>query len=217
VTEATTITGSIGVFGLLFDAESLFKNKLGVLFDRVSTHRHSDYGGMTRPLDPKESAAIQSSVEKTYRRFIDVVAQSRGFEKIEDVEALAEGRVWSGTRAIQIGLADEVGGLDRALAKAAEFAGLGDSYEIEIFPKPVDHLQKFFETLAEGSESGKVFGFWQTPDVREFLQNIFGVGLSFEQARFKSLQSAASVFEHAARSNKPVNLAREPMSPLSIR
>lgn len=217
VTEPTTITGSIGVFGLLFNAESLFKNKLGVLFDRVSTHRHSDYGGMTRALDPKESAAIQSSVEKTYRRFIDVVAQSRGFEKIEDVEALAEGRVWSGTRAIQIGLADEVGGLDRALAKAAEFAGLGDNYQIEIFPKPVDHFEKFFETLAEGSESGKVFGFWQTPAVRGFLQNALGVGLGFEESRFKSLQSAAGVFEHAARSNRPATLAREPMSPLSIR
>lgn len=216
VTEPTTITGSIGVFGLLFNAESLFKNKLGVLFDRVSTHRHSDYGGMTRSLDPKESASIQSSVEKTYRRFIDVVAQSRGFEKIEDVEALAEGRVWSGTRAIQIGLADEVGGLDRALAKAAEFAGLGDAYEIEIFPKPVDHLEKFFETLADGSETGKIFGFWQAPAVRGFLQNVLGVGGGFEETRFKSLHSAAGVLEHAARSNKPATLARENLSPLAI-
>lgn len=217
VTEPTTITGSIGVFGLLFNAESLFKNKFGVLFDRVATHRHSDYGGMTRSLDPNESAAIQTSVEKTYRRFIDVVAQSRGFEKIEDVEALAEGRVWSGTRAIQIGLADEVGGLDRALAKAAEFAGLGDSYQIEIFPKPVDHLEKFFQTLAEGSESGKVLGFLPTPAVRGFLQSVLGSRLGFEETRFKSLQSAAGILDHATRSNRPTTLAREPMSPLSIR
>jgi protease-4 len=200
----------------LFNAESLFKNKLGVLFDRVSTHRHSDYGGMTRSLESKEAASIQSSVEKTYRRFIDVVAQSRGFEKIEDVEALAEGRVWSGTRAIQIGLADEVGGLDRALAKAAEFAGLGDNYEIEIYPKPVDHLEKFFETLAEGSETGKVFGFWQAPAVRGFLQNVLGVDIGFEETRFKSLKSAAGIFEHAARSNRPATLARENLSPLAI-
>lgn len=212
VTEPTTITGSIGVFGLLFNAESLFKNKLGVLFDRVSTHRHSDYGGVTRSLDPKESAAIQSSVEKTYKRFIDVVAQSRGFEKIEDVEALAEGRVWSGTRAVQIGLADELGGLDRALAKAAEFAGLGDNYEIEIFPKPVDHFEKFFETLAEGSESTSLSILSRLPGVRDFLFSITGY-----DARLKTVKSTVDVVERAAMSRGPSTLAREPLSPLTIK
>ncbi len=216
VTEPTTITGSIGVFGLLFNAESLFKNKLGVLFDRVSTHKHSDYGGVTRTLDPQEAASIQTSVEKTYRRFIDVVAQSRGFEKIEDVEALAEGRVWSGTRAVQIGLADELGGLDRALAKAAEFAGLGEEYEIEIFPKPIDHFAKFFETLAEGSESTQALGLFTVPAVRAIVESVSGLSLRGENARFTSLKTTISVLEHAARSKRPTTFAREPMSAHSI-
>ncbi|MDX9732452.1 MAG: signal peptide peptidase SppA, partial [Bdellovibrionales bacterium] len=145
VTEPTTITGSIGVFGVLFDAESLFKNKLGVVFDRAATHAHADFGGFARPLQAKEVETIQNSVERTYKRFVQVVAQSRGFEKIEDVEALAEGRVWSGTRAIQLGLADELGGMDRAISKAAELAGYGDDYRLEIYPKSVDRFSRILE------------------------------------------------------------------------
>lgn len=154
VAEPTTITGSIGVFGVLFNAESLFKNKLGVQFDRVGTHEHSDFGNYTRPLALREQQVIQSGVERTYRRFVEVVAQSRGFEKTQDVEALAEGRVWSGKRAMSLGLVDELGGLDRAMAKAAELAGLGDGYEVISYPRPTDRLSRLFEHVLDDAHVG---------------------------------------------------------------
>lgn len=202
VAEPTTITGSIGVFGLMFNAENLFKNKAGVLFDRVTTHAHSDFGGFNRTLDPKESAKIQSAVERTYKRFINVVAQSRGYEKIEDVEALAEGRVWSGTRAVQLGLVDELGGLDRAVSKAAELANLGDGYEVEIYPKNVDHLSRFIEQLSQGS------------DALESL-SIRLLGQSYAQLR--ALPEALGLIERVQASGRPAILAREPISARGIR
>lgn len=205
VAEPTTITGSIGVFGLLFNAESLFKNKLGVLFDRVATHKHSDHGGITRALTGEESASIQSSVERVYRRFINVVAQSRGFEKIEDLEAMAEGRVWSGTRAVQMGLVDELGGLDRAIAKAAELAGLGDDYVIETFPKPIDHFSKFFEALADGSDTAAA--------VSEMMR----LRSELIHGKFENLPEALGLVERVKASGRPATLAREPLSPTSIR
>lgn len=204
--EPTTITGSIGVFGLMFDAESAFRNKLGVVFDRVMTHKHSDYGAFTRGLDPVESASIQKSVERTYKRFVSVVAQSRGFEKIEDVEIIAEGRVWSGSRALELGLVDEMGGLDRAISKAAEFAGLPDGYEIEIYPKSVDHLSRLIDQFAEGSEGS--LGLNLKFD-RGFLNSLF--------AQARSLPSSIGLIERVQQSGRPAVLAREPMSSINIR
>lgn len=156
VVEPTTITGSIGVFGVLFNAEGLLKNKLSLSFDRVATHPYADYGGVTRALAKKESDSIQAGVERTYKRFIEVVAESRGFEDTKEVEKIAEGRVWSGTRAVSLGLADELGGLDRALAKAAELGNLGEGYSIEVYPKNADRVTRFLEQLTD--ESSHIFG-----------------------------------------------------------
>jgi protease-4 len=204
VAEPSTITGSIGVFGLLFNAENLFRNKLGVLFDRVATHKHSDPGGITRALTQEEAASIQGSVERTYRRFINVVAQSRGFEKIEDIEALAEGRVWSGTRAVQLGLVDEIGGLDRALAKAAELGGLRDDYVIETFPKPVDHFSKFLEALADGADAAA--------EVKEVIR----LRSEIRTGRFENLPAAVNLIDRIKSSGRSATVAREPISPISI-
>ena len=90
--EPTTITGSIGVFGLMFNTQKFFKNKLAVNFDRVTTHPYADIGDGNRPMAPFEAKQIQSQVERTYKRFLDVVQEGRGYEKREDLEAIAEGR-----------------------------------------------------------------------------------------------------------------------------
>lgn len=207
--EPTTITGSIGVFGVLFNAESLFKNKLGVQFDRVATHPYADFGNFTRPLAKKESDAIQAGVERTYRRFINVVAESRGFEKVEDVEKIAEGRVWSGRRAVELGLVDELGGLDRALAKAAEFSGLTDGYQIDVYPKTTDRLSRLLEQLSEDSVS---LGHLEAK-----------MGLSSSVVRFLSkmasgpLEHVLSLMERVRDSRRPGVLAREPVSATAIR
>ncbi len=210
--EPTTITGSIGVFGVLFNAESLFKNKLGVLFDRVATHPFADFGNFTRPLAKKESDAIQEGVERTYRRFINVVAESRGFEKVEDVEKIAEGRVWSGKRAVELSLVDELGGLDRALAKAAEFSGLTDGYQVDIYPKTSDRLSRFLEQLSEDSV---------TFDRVSTQASLFGLPPS--ALRFVSkmmsgpVEHVLSLVERVRESRRPGILAREPLNPAAIR
>ena len=140
--EPTTITGSIGVFGIMFNTEKFFRAKAGVNFDRVVTHPSADIGNSNRPMTAAEASIIQRDVELVYKRFLDVVQEGRGFEKRNELEAIAEGRVWSGLRAKEIGLVDELGGLDSAIKKAAELAGLGKEYEIEVFPGDQDSLSR---------------------------------------------------------------------------
>lgn len=154
--EPTTITGSIGVFGIMFNTEKFFKHKAGVGFDTVSTHAHSDIGTMSRKVTPEEGKSIQDGVERVYKRFLDVVQDGRGFEERKDLEDIAEGRVWSGTRAQELGLVDELGGLNQAIVKAAEFAEIKD-YQIEIFPADVDPLKHLLERFA-GDTFSHVFG-----------------------------------------------------------
>ncbi len=145
--EPTTITGSIGVFGLMFNGEKALHDKVGISFDRVVTHPHADIGSYSRPMTAVESQAVQADVERVYKRFLDVVQEGRGFENRRDLENIAEGRVWSGKRAEEIGLVDELGGLDDAIAKAAEAAEIKD-YKIEVFPAEMDPLRKLLERFS---------------------------------------------------------------------
>lgn len=149
--EPTTITGSIGVFGVLFNSEKFFKNKTGISFDRVVTHPYADLGNSNRPMSPYEADLIQRDVERVYARFVDVVAESRGFEERGDVEKIAEGRVWTGQRALDIGLVDELGDLDRAIKKAGELAEIGDKYRIDVYPKPEDPFRQLLERFESDS------------------------------------------------------------------
>lgn len=148
--EPTTITGSIGVFGIMFNTEKFLKNKTAVSFDRVVTHPYADIGSAVRPMTDFEAAKIQESVERVYTRFLDVVQEGRGYEKREDLESIAEGRIWSGTRAKELGLVDELGGLDSALKKAGEFAQVTD-YKVEIYPKDSDPFMQFLERFSGDS------------------------------------------------------------------
>lgn len=175
--EPTTITGSIGVFGVMFSTEKFFKRKAGVAFDRVVTHAHSDIDSMVRKLTPDEGKVIQASVERVYKRFLDVVEEGRGFEKRKDLEDIAEGRVWSGARAKDLGLVDELGGLNQAIEKAAEFADLkGKNYEIEFIPSDADPLKHLIERFAGetlSSLAGVTFG--QVQEIKKLLEPKNGV------------------------------------------
>lgn len=163
--EPTTITGSIGVFGVLFNTEKFFRNKAGIKFDKVLTHPHADLGSSARAVTSEEAKVIQGGVERVYKRFLDVVQESRGYEDRSDLEAIAEGRVWSGVRAKELGLVDDLGGLEQAIAKAAEFAELKD-YSIEIFPTQSDSWRHLFDRFSEDASGsvlaamvGRIFGF----------------------------------------------------------
>jgi protease-4 len=144
VAQPTTITGSIGVFGLMFNAKDMFKNKLGITFDGVKTGAFSDIGGMNRPLTDLEKQIIQQEVDKIYETFTSKAASGRKMD-VAQLKSLAGGRVWSGLEAKQNGLVDELGGLDKAFELAATQAKLGKDYRIKVLPAQ----KNFFEEIME--------------------------------------------------------------------
>ncbi|MDF3059087.1 MAG: sppA [Rariglobus sp.] len=140
--EPTTITGSIGVVGIHFDVKKL-ANDLGITWDSVKTGRHADMLTISRPKTPAELAILQGMVEWIYDEFIRKVAEGRKLDPAE-VRKIAGGRVWSGREAVKLGLVDELGGLDAAIAHAAEAADVEDNYTLVEFPQS----QTFAELLA---------------------------------------------------------------------
>lgn len=148
VAEPNTITGSIGVFGVLFNAQGFMNNKLGITFDTVKTNMHADIGSIYRPLTASERDIIQKSVEHVYDIFITRVAEGRNLTK-EQVDEIGQGRVWSGVDAKRIGLVDVLGGLETAIEIAAQKAGL-ENYKLLSLPKQKD---PFEELLSKGTNS----------------------------------------------------------------
>ena len=132
VADATTLTGSIGVFGLMFSAERLMRETLKVNSEVVRTHPHADMGTMDRLLTDEEKAIVQRSVENVYDVFTRRVADGRGMEQ-PAVDSIGQGRVWSGVDAVRIGLVDTIGGLQVAIARAVALADL-ENYQVREFP-----------------------------------------------------------------------------------
>ncbi len=147
VAEPLTITGSIGVFGVLFEIDEFLSNKLGITTDRENTGQFSDLGSPTRKMTPQDSAIIQTEVNRIYEVFTTKAAQSRGMS-VEKLKSYAGGRVWSGLEAEQIGLVDQLGGLDRAVAVAAEKAGISD-YKVQY----ISDDKSFFEKISSDYSS----------------------------------------------------------------
>jgi len=146
----TTITGSIGVFGLFFNLQKTLDKKLGINVDVVKTNAHSDFFSMFRPMTAEEKAVGQRFVEQTYQTFIGHVSQGRGIP-VERVDEIGQGRVWSGANAKEIKLVDDFGGLTAAIKLAAEKANL-DIYRLVELPKqksPFEELLKGFTTEAK--------------------------------------------------------------------
>lgn len=149
--EPNTITGSIGVFGIIPNFQKMLEKKLGITVDTVNTNKYSDVGSGLRPVSERERAYIQASVEKVYDTFTKRVAEGRNMSQAE-VDSIGQGRVWSGTDALQIGLVDELGGLDDAIAYAAKQAKLTD-YKLVELPKQKNALDEFFGKKEEEFES----------------------------------------------------------------
>jgi protease-4 len=133
VADATTLTGSIGIFGLFPNAEDLLQNKLGLHFDGVKTNKLADAGGLYRPFNSEEIAMMQQYIERGYALFVKRVADGRG-KTPEEIEQIAEGRVWTGEAALQNGLVDDLGGLDKALETAVSLAGV-EGYTVVNYPE----------------------------------------------------------------------------------
>ncbi len=143
--EANTITGSIGVFGLQFDVKKM-ANDLGITFDSVKTGKFADALTISRPKTPEEIAVLQRMIDWIYGEFVAKVAEGRNLTP-QRVEEIAQGRVWSGTDALAVGLVDELGGLDAAIAHAAEKAGLGGNYRLLEVPRQKELIEVIQEYL----------------------------------------------------------------------
>jgi len=131
--DSNTITGSIGVFSIVPDVSTFMKNKLGVTFDRVKTGEFADAPSVTRPMNDFEKNIMQSQVERVYTDFKNRVASGRN-KTIEYVDSIAQGRVWTGSRAKQLGLVDQIGGLQEAIAEAVKLAKVKE-YRIKTYPE----------------------------------------------------------------------------------
>ena len=172
VADKLTLTGSIGVFGLIPYAGNFLKNKVGITFDSAKTNTSADMGSQAHPLTAVERATIMRGVDKVYTTFTGLVSEGRNLP-LEKVLDIAGGRVWSGTDGLEIGLVDGIGGLKTAIAVAADKAGIADNYRIEELVDEPSGLSQIFEAL-----NAQV----KTRYMRSQLGNLYGEYLTAQQA-----------------------------------
>ena len=147
--NATTLTGSIGVFSMIPDVGGVIKDKLHVTITPVNSNKHADMLNMMRPLDSKETAYMQASVERIYDRFTAIVAEGRDMT-VENVDAIAQGRVWTGAEALEIGLVDQIGTIEDAIEYAAlSIEGVTSVSDVQVvaYPKPKTALETILESF----------------------------------------------------------------------
>ena len=142
VAEPTTITGSIGIFGMFPDFSGLASEKLGIKFDEVKTNKNGTFGSTMRPLTPDEMRMLQVYIDRGYTTFKNRVAQGRNLTMAQ-VEAIAQGHVYTGEDALKIKLVDELGGLEKAVKKAAQLAKIDNYYKVS-YPSPVNWFDQIF-------------------------------------------------------------------------
>lgn len=153
--EPNTLTGSIGVFGVMFNLQDFFKNKLGVTFDGVKTAQYADLGSVGRPLTEGEKRFIQNGVDSTYASFKSRVVAGRKLDPAV-VDSIAQGRVWSGVEAKQLGLVDRIGGVNEALACAARLAKLSE-YRLREYPEAgKNKIARFLKGLGAETSANMV-------------------------------------------------------------
>ncbi|MBQ6074045.1 MAG: signal peptide peptidase SppA [Bacteroidales bacterium] len=156
--DASTLTGSIGVFGLIPSFGKALKKNVHLNVFEVATHKHGSMASGMNPLDPEEEAAMQENIDSTYEDFISRVARGRNLS-VEAVDEIAQGRVWAGGDAIKIGLVDEIGGLKDAIAYAATLASL-DNYRVVEFPAVVPMYDQLLSSMnGAGDEQDISAGF----------------------------------------------------------
>lgn len=152
--EPNTITGSIGVFGMIPILARTMKENLGITYDTVRTGKYSAFGTPFYDFSPEESAIIQQRVDGTYEDFLKKVALGR--DKTRDqVHEIAQGRVWPGTKAKEIGLVDDLGGLDRAIAAAAKMAGV-EKYRTAAYPRTLNGIEQLLERFTKDKNKDDV-------------------------------------------------------------
>ncbi|MDD3787875.1 MAG: signal peptide peptidase SppA [Petrimonas sp.] len=147
VAQPTTLTGSIGIFGLFPNFKGT-TDKLGLDFDVVKTNKYSDFGNAMRPMNDDEKALLQSYINRGYDMFLSRCAEGRNIPK-DSLEKYAEGRVWTGNQALKIGLVDKLGGIEEAIKTAAELAELGTDYVVYEYPRKRSFIEEIFDQKKE--------------------------------------------------------------------
>ena len=146
--DPTTLTGSIGVFGTFPNVKGLLNDKIGLTFDVVKTNENADFGTITQPLTEFQYSKLQEMVVKTYDDFTKRVAEGRGLTQ-SYVDSIGQGRVWAGADAIGLGLVDQLGDMEDAIAYAAQKANLGSDYKVTEWPKPKDFFTRLMDSMNE--------------------------------------------------------------------
>lgn len=149
VAQPTTITGSIGIFGIVPDRSQLLTQKLGIKFDEVKTNRNATFGTSARPMNTAELGYMQAYIDRGYKLFRRRVADGRHLSTAQ-VEQVAQGHVFTGEAAKQLKLIDQLGGIDTAVAKAAQLAKLSE-YHTNTYPAPIDWFEQLFNTFGGGN------------------------------------------------------------------
>ena len=147
VAQPTTLTGSIGIFGMIPNFKGTL-GKLGITTDVVKTNEFADFGNIARPFNAQEAQMLQTYIDNGYDLFLSRCAEGRGMPK-DSLEKYAEGRVWTGSQAKEIGLVDELGGIDEAIRIAAELANLGESYAVFEYPRMRSPFEELFNRNRE--------------------------------------------------------------------
>ena len=146
--DPTTLTGSIGVFGTFPNVKGLLNDKIGLTFDVVKTNENADFGTITQPLTEFQYSKLQEMVVKTYDDFTKRVAEGRGLTQ-SYVDSIGQGRVWAGADAIGLGLVDQLGDMEDAIAYAAQKANLGSDYKVTEWPKQKDFFTRLMDSMNE--------------------------------------------------------------------
>ncbi|MBO6045753.1 MAG: signal peptide peptidase SppA [Bacteroidales bacterium] len=168
--DATTLTGSIGVFSMIPDVSKTVKDLAHVNIVTVGSSKHADMYSLMRPLDQEELDYMQASVENIYTRFVNTVSEGRGLEP-DFVDSIAQGRVWAGSDAIKIGLVDEIGTLEDALKWAASAGGDADlaAWNVVEYPKPLSEMERMMEMFGQGVPPENIFSGTPFGDAADML------------------------------------------------
>jgi protease-4 len=175
--DPTSITGSIGVFGVIPNLKGLFNNKLGITFDEAKTNTNSDYISITKPMPGYQVNVLQAEIENIYSSFVSKVAEGRHLTE-EKVDSIGQGRVWSGTDAIKIGLIDDFGGYEKAIDAAADLAKM-KNYSLIYLPEQKEPIQEIIDELtgnetnaALEKELGEYYQYYQYLKVIQKMKGI---------------------------------------------
>lgn len=196
-TNATTLTGSIGVFSAIPEFSGTLKNVAHVNMTPVNSHKHSDMLSLTRPFDSEETAWMQIYVDDIYNQFVGIVAEGRNMT-FEAVDSIAQGRVWTGAEALKIGLADEIGTLEDAIAYAASMAGDPDvsDWNVTGYPKPLTMVEQLMMQFGQGNQMEEAMaGVFEGTPFENIARTLVGWQKSWAKGGNENLVFARMPFE----------------------